>query len=219
MGSAPIWATTPEDGGPADTAPDSAGDTHTGDTDPTDTAAAFCEGVPTLAYTNFGEGFLRENCQGCHASTTADRYGAPDTVVFDTRDAANRFYSPSSTHQDVLNRGPFRGHPLTGPVRVRGARPGDTLVVEVVEVVPALDFGWTAIRPGRGLLPETDFDTPYLQIWDLSDKHHARMPHGIAGRSRKTCPRQVSAASKAVVLRPPVRGKGGQSTSMASPYE
>ena len=103
-----------------------------------------------------------------------------DTVVFDTRDAANRFYSPSSTHQDVLNRGPFRGHPLTGPVRVRGARPGDTLVVDVVEVVPALDFGWTAIRPGRGLLPETDFDRPYLQIWDLSDKRHARMPHGIA---------------------------------------
>jgi acetamidase/formamidase len=103
-----------------------------------------------------------------------------DTVVFDTRDAANRFYSPSSTHQDVLNRGPFRGHPLTGPVRIRGARPGDALVVDVVEVVPALDFGWTAIRPGRGLLPEADFDRPYLQIWDLSDKRHARMPHGIA---------------------------------------
>ncbi len=103
-----------------------------------------------------------------------------DTVVFDTRDAANRFYSRSSTHQDVLDRGPFRGHPLTGPVRIRGAQPGDTLVVDVVEVVPALDFGWTAIRPGRGLLPETDFDTPYLQIWDLSDKRHARMPHGIA---------------------------------------
>ena len=29
-----------------------------------------------------------------------------------------------STHADVVARGPFRGHPLTGPVRVRGARPG-----------------------------------------------------------------------------------------------
>ena len=72
-----------------------------------------------------------------------------DTVVFDTRDAADRYYSRASTHADVLARGPFRGHPLTGPVRVRGARPGDALVVEILEVKPA-DFGWTAIRPGRG---------------------------------------------------------------------
>ena len=37
-----------------------------------------------------------------------------DTVVFDTRDAADRYYSRASTHADVLARGPFRGHPLTG---------------------------------------------------------------------------------------------------------
>jgi len=54
-----------------------------------------------------------------------------DTVVFDTRDAADFYYSRASTHADVLARGPFRGHPLTGPVRVRGARPGDVLIVEV----------------------------------------------------------------------------------------
>ena len=59
-----------------------------------------------------------------------------DTVVFDTRDAADRYYSRASTHDDVMARGPFRGHPLTGPVRVRGARPGDVLVVDIVEVKP-----------------------------------------------------------------------------------
>jgi len=103
-----------------------------------------------------------------------------DTVVFDTRDAADRYYSKASTHADVIARGPFRGHPLTGPVRVRGARPGDTLVVEVLDVRPALDWGWTAIRPGRGLLPEADFDKPYLNIWDLSDGTHARMGTAVA---------------------------------------
>src|SRR5205085_1201571 len=103
-----------------------------------------------------------------------------DTVVFDTRDAANRFYTKDSTHEDVLRRGPFKGHPLTGPVAVRGARPGDTLVVEILDVQPALDWGWTAIRPGRGLLPEADFAKPYLQIWDLSDKRHARMGNKVA---------------------------------------
>jgi len=103
-----------------------------------------------------------------------------DTVVFDTRDAANLFYSKASTHEDVLRRGPFKGHPLTGPVAVRGARPGDTLVIEILDVQPALDWGWTAIRPGRGLLPEADFAKPFLQIWDLGDKRHARMGNRVA---------------------------------------
>jgi acetamidase/formamidase len=103
-----------------------------------------------------------------------------DTVVFDTRDAADRYYSRASTHDDVVKRGPFSGHPLTGPVRVRGAHPGDTLVVEVLDVRPALDWGWTAIRPGRGLLSEADFAKPYLNIWDLSDGTHARMGTAVA---------------------------------------
>ena len=103
-----------------------------------------------------------------------------DAVIFDTRDAADFYYSRSSSHADVLARGPFRGHPLTGPVLIRGARPGDTLVVDVVEMRPALDFGWTAIRPGRGLLPVEDFPKPYLQIWDLTDSRYARSERGIA---------------------------------------
>jgi len=57
-----------------------------------------------------------------------------DTVVFETRDAADGYYSLKSTHADVLGRGPFRGHPLTGPVAVRGARPGDVLAVEIIDV-------------------------------------------------------------------------------------
>src|SRR5262249_58083947 len=41
-------------------------------------------------------------------------------------------------------------------------------------------FGWTAIRPGRGLLPEAEFSKPFLQIWDLSDGTHARMDRRVA---------------------------------------
>ena len=80
-----------------------------------------------------------------------------DSVIFDTRDAADGYYSPSSTSADVLGRGPFRGHPLTGPVSVRGAQRGDVLTVEIFDVKPAAAFGWTAIRPGRGLMPEAEF--------------------------------------------------------------
>ena len=38
-----------------------------------------------LYYENFGENFLRENCQGCHASTAQDREGAPVGISFDSR--------------------------------------------------------------------------------------------------------------------------------------
>jgi len=103
-----------------------------------------------------------------------------DTVIFDTRDAADGYYAPSSTHADVLARGPFRGHPLTGPVSIKGARPGDVLTIEILDVKPAAAFGWTAIRPGRGLLPEADFSKPHLTIWDLSNGTHARMGRNIA---------------------------------------
>jgi acetamidase/formamidase len=103
-----------------------------------------------------------------------------DTVVFDTRDAADGYYTADSTDADVAARGPSRGHPLTGPVRVEGARPGDVLVVEILDVRPRAPFGWTHIRPGRGLLPEADFPKPFLQVWDLADGTHARTGRGIA---------------------------------------
>ena len=115
-----------------------------------------------------------------HAIPPRLRIEPGDTVVFQTRDAADGYYSRASTHADVVNRGPFRGHPLTGPVEVRGAEPGDVLVVEVLDMKPAADFGWTAIRPGRGLLPESEFSKPFLQIWDLSDGTHARMDRRVA---------------------------------------
>jgi acetamidase/formamidase len=98
-----------------------------------------------------------------------------DTLVLDTRDAADGYYTQTSTSRDTAARGPFRGHPLTGPVAVRGVRPGDVLVVDILDVRPAAPFGWTHIRPGRGLLPESDFPDAFLQIWDVSDGRFARM--------------------------------------------
>ena len=37
-----------------------------------------------------------------------------------------------------------------------------------LDMKAAAPFGWTQIRPGRGLLPETDFAKPFLQIWDVT---------------------------------------------------
>src|SRR4030095_14947062 len=79
---------------------------------------------------------------------------------------------------------PRRAHapppPSPPPALARRApAPRDTFVIEILDVRPALDFGWTAIRPGRGLLPESDFANPFLNIWDL-DAGVARMGQRVA---------------------------------------
>lgn len=43
-----------------------------------------CEDAPVVTWASFGQDFTRENCQSCHASTSANRNGAPAEVVFDT---------------------------------------------------------------------------------------------------------------------------------------
>ena len=54
------------------------------------------------------------------------------------------------THSDV--RLPFV-NPATGPIRVRGAKPGDMLTVEVIEV-GVHGLGFTALWPGIGIFPD-----------------------------------------------------------------
>ena len=57
-----------------------------------DSAAADpCADAPHLSWETFGQGFLTEACQTCHASTASDRHGAPPTVTFDTAELAWSF--------------------------------------------------------------------------------------------------------------------------------
>jgi len=62
---------------------------------------------------------------------------------------------------------------LSGPLFVRGAKPGETLEVEVVSLEPG-EWGWTVVLPELGLLPE-DFPEPYLKTWDLRAGEHATL--------------------------------------------
>lgn len=57
-----------------------------GDDGGADTGA--CADVPLVNWDTFGAGFLLHHCQGCHASTAPDRYGAPADVTFDTKEEA-----------------------------------------------------------------------------------------------------------------------------------
>ncbi|MCC6177104.1 MAG: acetamidase/formamidase family protein [Chloroflexi bacterium] len=99
-----------------------------------------------------------------------------DTVVFRCRDAADGFYTWSSTTADVMER-VSKGHPLTGPVYVRGAQPGDVLQVEILSLVPG-EIGFTQFRPDRGLLTD-DFPEPYLKIWDIANGEYGELKPGV----------------------------------------
>ncbi len=90
-----------------------------------------------------------------------------DTIVVVTRDVSDDQIGPGSTAEVVATLDWDRVYPLAGPVAVRGAEPGDTLAVEILDL-HTRGWGWTAILPGLGLLPE-DFPDAYLRVFDLSD--------------------------------------------------
>lgn len=52
--------------------------------DDTGSPPGACDDAPVVTWNNFGQGFLIENCQSCHASTSPNRHDAPEAVVFDT---------------------------------------------------------------------------------------------------------------------------------------
>jgi uncharacterized membrane protein len=65
-----------------------AGDDDGGETTAAPPEQTCGEEVPLVDWDTFGHGFLTTYCQGCHASTTPDRRGAPEAVTFDTEEDA-----------------------------------------------------------------------------------------------------------------------------------
>jgi acetamidase/formamidase len=85
-----------------------------------------------------------------------------DTVEFEVTDASGGQLNRDSSVADVAALDFTRVNPVTGPVFVKGARPGDVLEVEILSLRPR-DWGWTAIIPGFGLLAD-EFPEPWLRI-------------------------------------------------------
>ncbi|MGH9919312.1 MAG: acetamidase/formamidase family protein [Nitrososphaerales archaeon] len=90
-----------------------------------------------------------------------------DMVVAHTRDAADGQITTASTAAGLAGVDLGRVHPLTGPVLVEGAEPGDLLTLDIEEVTPEA-FGYTAILPGFGFLRDV-FPDPFLVRWRLAD--------------------------------------------------
>jgi acetamidase/formamidase len=79
-------------------------------------------------------------------------------------------------HKDDQGAGP---HMVTGPVYVEGAMPGDVLQVDILEATPVQDWGFTAILPLLGALPDefTDYERVHIEI--DAEKGICRLPWGL----------------------------------------
>jgi formamidase len=90
-----------------------------------------------------------------------------EEVVLETRDASDSQIKPQMTVDDLVSLDSKVAHPLTGPVYVKGANPGDLLEIEYLDII-AQPRGWTRNRPGAGFLRDL-FPEPYLVHWEISD--------------------------------------------------
>jgi formamidase len=99
-----------------------------------------------------------------------------EEVVLETRDGVDGQLGPSTTEADMAGMEAGAIHPLTGPVFVKGAQPGDVLEVEFLDIVPQ-PHAFTAIVPGLGFLRDV-FTTPFLVHWQIRDgwATSARLP-------------------------------------------
>ena len=95
------------------------------------------------------------------------RVASGDVVEAFTQEASAGQIRREST-VDAVNTLDFDPiHPLTGPVFVEGADPGDILAVTLLEI-DILGWGWTAIAPGFGFLAE-DFPNAWLRTFDIPE--------------------------------------------------
>jgi formamidase len=89
-----------------------------------------------------------------------------EEIRLECADGLDSQLTRDSTHADAGTLDLGLGHPLTGPVHVTGAEPGDVLEVELVRYETD-DFGTTAVIPGFGYLADLVTD-PYLVKWEIA---------------------------------------------------
>src|SRR2546427_5324074 len=81
------------------------------------------------------------------AHTPVLRVQLGESFVMETNDRFATYEGPTSSPEalEILKT-------MAGPVSIEGAKPGDTLQIEVLDVTLPLDYGWICATPGRGPL-------------------------------------------------------------------
>jgi formamidase len=90
-----------------------------------------------------------------------------DVVVMDTLDAFDCQIVPGTQASDLTRVDLGRVHPLTGPIYVEGAEPGDILAVDVLNI-EAPPFAYTVNIPGFGFLRDS-MKEPFIVHWNIQN--------------------------------------------------
>ena len=122
-----------------------------------------------------------------------------ETVRIECLDAAGGFYDAQSTAADIARMDPDKVNPVTGPIVIDGAEPGDCLKVTIGDFEPS-GFGWTAIIPGFGLLADR-FTEARLNLWSYEKDAHTPAAFGDHAR----VPLKPFAGTMGVALKQPGR--------------
>jgi acetamidase/formamidase len=114
------------------------------------------------------------------ANPPALKVAPGDTVEFETIDASGGQLSAQSTAADIAGLDFSRVNPVTGPVYIDGAEPGDAVKVTILGLTPS-GWGWTANIPGFGLLAD-QFPEAALNIWTYDARALTPAAYGPGGK-------------------------------------
>ena len=115
-----------------------------------------------------------------NALTPAQRAEPGAKILFHCLDSSAGQFGPTSTLADVAALDFSKVNPVSGPIYVEGAAPGDALKITIDSFVPS-GWGWTANIPGFGLLAD-QFPDPALHLWTYDAATLAPALYGRHGR-------------------------------------
>jgi acetamidase/formamidase len=104
-----------------------------------------------------------------------------ETVSFECRDASAGQFTRETVATQVPTIDLGRVNPVTGPIHIDGAMPGDALKVTILSFKPT-GWGWTANIPGFGLLA-SQFPDPAIHHWTYDPTGKTPAMFGPGGRA------------------------------------
>jgi len=102
------------------------------------------------------------------------------TVEIETIDSSGGQLAPGSTVKDLGSLSFDKINPVTGPIFIEGAEPGDAVAIKFLDFKPS-GWGWTANIPGFGLLAD-QFTDPELHIWKYDNVSMSPALYGPGGQ-------------------------------------
>lgn len=105
---------------------------------------------------------------------------AGETLLVETTDSSAGQITSNSTLENLINLDFGKVNPVTGPIYVNGAQPGDALSVTFLEF-HGRGWGWTGNIPGFGLLAD-QFTEPALHLWKFDSTNPKSSTHSSGAK-------------------------------------